>query len=49
MRCCLASLDAQMKERLDDGQGPPQEGDKLKTTCCGTDLIFTDDVWQWDQ
>jgi len=46
MRCCLGSLDEQMVQRQEAGEGPPQEGDKLTTTCCEQVLLHRDGAWE---
>ncbi len=50
MRCCLASLDEQMAERLERGDGPPQEGDKVSCRLCPDgNMIFRSGAWEWDR
>jgi hypothetical protein len=48
LRCCLHSLDEQMAGRRDAGEGPPKDGDTLRTSCCNTPLIHRGGAWEWE-
>ena len=48
MRCCLQSLDDEMKARLDASTGPPSDLDEARCHYCkDTKMRFRDGAWEW--
>lgn len=49
MRCCIQSLDNAMVQRVENGEGPPQEGDKVSCEYCPEMMTFRSGAWEWYQ
>ena len=49
MRCCLASLDDAMVERVANGEPAPSEGHIVGCRYCSSRMVLRNGVFEWDR